>query len=126
MIVLNFSHPFTDEQLMQIEQISGNVIENVITLPVQFENAEAFLPQLETLFLQLALSPEKLQTMQILVNLPSLNFISSMVLAELHGRMGYFPPIIRLRSVKNSLPPKYEVAEIINLQNIRDEARKKR
>jgi len=43
----------------------------------------------------------------ILVNTPSLNFITAMLLAKLHGRMGYFPPIIRLRPANGSLPPRY-------------------
>ena len=47
-------------------------------------------------------------------------------LAELHGRMGYYPPVVRLRPVPDSLPPRYEVAEILNLQAVRDDARRKR
>jgi hypothetical protein len=49
-----------------------------------------------------------------------------MTLAELHGRMGYFPPILRLRPVEGAIPPRFEVAEIINLQALRDAARKER
>ena len=30
---------------------------------------------------------------------PALNFITAVLLAELHGRMGYFPAIVRLRPV---------------------------
>ncbi len=30
--------------------------------------------------------------------------ITALVLAELHGRMGYFPPVIRLRPAKDALP----------------------
>jgi len=48
------------------------------------------------------------------------------LLAELHGRMGYFPPIVRLRPVPNALPPRFEVAEIINLQAVREAARTRR
>ena len=40
--------------------------------------------------------------------------------------MGYFPPVIRMKPVENALPPRFEVAEIINLQAIRDAARKER
>jgi hypothetical protein len=57
------------------------------------------------------------------VNLPSLNHIAACVLAELHGRMGYFPTILRMRPVAGSTPPQFEVAEIINLQAVRDQAR---
>jgi hypothetical protein len=33
---------------------------------------------------------------------------------------------VRLRPVENALPPRYEVTEVINLQGVRDNARKKR
>jgi len=72
------------------------------------------------------LTAEQWQTEPILVNLPSLNFIAALLLAELHGRMGYFPAIIRLRSVEGSTPTRYEVAEILNLETVRGAARKKR
>jgi len=45
------------------------------------------------------------------------------LLAYLHGLMGYFPAVIRLRPVEGSTPPQYEVAEVINLQAVREEAR---
>jgi len=62
----------------------------------------------------------------LLVVLPSLNFIAAALLAELHGRMGYFPPIVRTRPVADVLPRRYEVAEILDLQSIREQARKQR
>jgi hypothetical protein len=47
-------------------------------------------------------------------------------MAELHGRMGYFPAVIRLKPIPDSLPPQFEFAEIINLQAVRDQARAQR
>lgn len=58
--------------------------------------------------------------------LPSLNFIAAVLLAELHGRMGYFPTIVRLRPVADATPRRFEVAELIDLQSVRDVARIKR
>jgi hypothetical protein len=126
MILLNFSHPFTTAQLADIERLSGQRIDRVFDLPVQFDHQQPFLPQLQALMEKLDLPPAKLQTEAVLVNLPALNFIAGLALAELHGRMGYFPPVIRLRPVENSLPPRYEVAEILNLQAARDAARPSR
>jgi hypothetical protein len=40
--------------------------------------------------------------------------------------MGYFPTCIRLRPVKDALPPRFEPAELLNLQALRDAARAKR
>jgi hypothetical protein len=84
------------------------------------------IPQVQALIEQMPLTPEEWQTAPLLVVLPSLNYIAAIVLAELHGRMGYFPPIVRLRPVEEALPPRYEVIEVINLQGVRDAARKKR
>jgi hypothetical protein len=45
------------------------------------------------------------------------------LLAEIHGRSGFFPTILRLRPMPGSIPPQFEVAELLNLQSIRDAAR---
>ena len=126
MILFNFSHPLTAEQQAQIEALTGQKVEKMLAIPVQFDNEEAFLPQLQELMAKLPLTSGELQTRPILVNLPSLNTIAALLLAELHGRMGYFPPVLRLRPVSGVTPPRFEVAEILNLQNVREAARKER
>jgi len=126
MILLNFSHPLTPEQLAQVTELTGQPIERSISLPAQFDHQQPFGTQLDQLMSQVNLTPNEWQTAPILVNPPSLNFIAALLLAELHGRMGYFPPIIRLRPIEGALPPRYEVAEILNLQAVRDAARLKR
>jgi hypothetical protein len=126
MILLNFSHPITEEQQTQIEALIGKKIERIHHDLVQFDHAEPYLPQLAKVMDHLPLSPQELQSAAVLVILPSFNAIAALVLAELHGRMGYFPPIVRMRPVEGAIPPKYEAAEILNLQNVRDVARTKR
>ena len=126
MILLNFSHPLTPEQVAQAERLANQPVTQTVELPVQFDNDLPFGPQLEALAARVPLSAQALQTEAVLVNPPALNFITAMLLAELHGRMGYFPPILRLRPIAGSLPPRYEVAEVINLQAIRDDARRLR
>ncbi|MGB9521146.1 MAG: CRISPR-associated protein Csx15 [Anaerolineales bacterium] len=126
MILLNFSHPLTPEQMEQIQKKVNEPIEDVINIPVHFDNQQPFLNQLEELVRLLPLNAEQYQTTSLLMNPPSLNFITALLLAELHGRMGYFPPIIRMRPVEGALPPRFEVAEILNLQAVREAARKER
>ena len=41
--------------------------------------------------------------------------------AELHGRIGHFPALVRLHPKSGPLTT-YEVAELLNLQTVRDEA----
>ena len=126
MLILNFSHPLTPEQQAQIEALTGEKIAEVRRVPSQMDSAAPFIPQIRQLVDSLKLSPDEWQTVSILVVPPALNFSAAVLLAHLHGRMGYFPPIVRIRPIPESLPPRYEVAEIINLQAEREAARKTR
>lgn len=92
----------------------------------QFDHVRPFAEQVNALADALGLSSTQWQTEPILVNLPALAPIAAVLIAELHGRMGYFPAIFRVRPVADSTPPVYEVAEIINLQAVRDMARERR
>lgn len=133
MILINFSHPLTPAQLAQIEALIGNhpagtaaAVKRVIAVPAQFDTAQPFVPQVQATLAQVPLTAEEWQTVPLLIVPPALNFITAVLLAELHGRMGYFPAIVRLRPVADSLPPRYEAAEILNLQAVRDAARRTR
>jgi len=126
MLVLNFSHPLSDEAVQKIEAIIKQQVTGVRHIPVQFDHWQPFVSQVEALVAACGLTPEMWQTGSILINPPSLNVIATTLLAELHGRMGYFPPVVRLRPVAGSTPPRFEVAEVINLQQVRDEARRQR
>jgi hypothetical protein len=126
MILLNFSHPLTEAQRGQIEALAGSRIEREMAVMPQFDEQAPFVPQMGELLAQVELSAEAWQTAPIVVVLPSLNFISALLLAELHGRMGYFPPVVRTRPVAESLPRRYEAAEILDLQAVREAARKLR
>lgn len=126
MLLINFTHPVTPAHVQSIEVLTGQRVERVIEQTTHFDTGQPFAGQVAALVDAVGLTSHEWQTLPILVNLPSLNFIAATLLAELHGRMGYFPPIVRLRPVQGSLPPQFEVAEIINLQAVRDEARGKR
>ncbi len=126
MILINFSHPLTGEQQAAIEVISGQKISRLVEQMAQFDLSRPFAGQAVEMVDQVGLTPAEWQQGPLLVLLPSLNFGAAAVLAELHGRCGHFPPLIRLRPVEGSLSPKYEAAEIVNLQAIRDQARERR
>jgi hypothetical protein len=126
MILLNFSHPITQDQRTQIEALAGSPIDRVLAHTTHFDEQQPFQPQVAALLAQVELTPEAWQGEPILVVLPSLNFIAAILLAELHGRMGYFPPVLRTRPVTGNPLRRYEVAEILDLQIIRDMARRQR
>lgn len=126
MLLLNFSHPLTDAHLARIREIAGREIERLITVPTQFDHGRSFDEQVRILLANVPLTADQWQTTPLLINLPSLTPISAVLLAEIHGRTGYFPTIVRLRPIAGSTPPQYEVAELLNLQAIRDAARARR
>jgi hypothetical protein len=126
MLLLNFGHPLTDAQLARIRELVGREVERIVAVPTHFDHAQPFDEQVRELLATVPLTPEQWQTTALLINPPSLAPITAVLLAEIHGRSGFFPPIVRLRPMTGSVPPQFEVAEIINLQAIRDAGRSRR
>ena len=123
MILLNFGHPLTAEQLDAIQAAAGQDVNDVRPVKTQFDHERPFPEQVIELVNSLQITPTTWQTEPILINPPTLNVIAAALLAELNGRMGYFPAVVRLKPVPNSVSPRFTFAEIINLQAIRDIAR---
>ncbi len=126
MLILNYAHPLTAEQQAQVEALVGAKISEVKQIKAQLNQVEPLLPQIVALVDAAGLSGEEWSSRALVVNPPSLNFVAIALLAELHGRMGYFPACLRLRPIEGSVPPRYEVAEVVNLQDIRNAARGRR
>jgi len=126
MILLNFSHPLTPQQLQRIGELSGQQVERVMDIPTQFDHEQPFAEQVRELVDGIGLSPDQWQTTPLIINPPGYAPAAVALLAELHGRMGYFPAMVRLRPVPDSNLTRYEVAEILNLQALRDRARGRR
>ena len=126
MLILNYAHPFTNDQISQIEQLVGTHITEIKQINVHLNQAESLIPRVTALADAAELTNEEWSGAPLLVNPPSLNFVAVALIAELHGRMGYFPSCLRLRPVEGSVPPRYEVAEVLNLQDIRNAARSRR
>ncbi len=128
MILLNFSHPLTPDHLAAVERLTGQPVSAVRDEPTQsrIDNARPLAEQVVALVDGFGLSPRSWQTEPILVHLPGYAPAAGVLLAEVHGRMGGFPAIVRLRPVPESTPTRYEVAEIVNLNAVRDAARDRR
>lgn len=126
MLIVNFSHPLTDEHIRQITEMTGHNVDDVIDVRCQVDLQQPLVPQVVEIVNSAGLSPQQWQTLPIIVNPPGLSHITAVMLAELHGRCGHFPAILRIRPVPDAVPPRYEVAEIIGLQSVREKARKRR
>ncbi len=122
MIIINFSHPITDEQRGKIENAFWGEEGKLIQVPVQFDESKSFIEQAFELVESVGLSPKEWQEEPIVIIPPSLSSIACVVLAILQGTMGYLPPIVRMSRVPDSMPPRFEAAEIIGLQSVSNEA----
>ncbi len=125
-IILNFTHPLEEQTLRQIEQQINQPIGKVIDVSTHFDDNKPFSSMTKKLLEKIKFTPEEWQQGRFLVNLPGFTPITATLLSELHGRIGHFPTILRLRPLKGDAAQTYELAEIINLQEIRDAARKTR
>ncbi len=126
MLLINFAHPMTDAQRAQVEKLTGRPLEHVIDVKTHLDPALSFAEQAAALVDSVGLTSADWQTAALVVNLPSLTPIAALVLADLHGRMGHFPSALRLRPVANTTPPAFEVAELLPLQLVREQARTNR
>lgn len=125
MLILNFSHPLTGEQKARIEALAGAAIDNIYNITVQIDQGEPLAAQIRAIVSAVQLSSEEWQTRPLLINPPGYAPAAFVLLAELHGRIGHFPTLIRLRPKTGALTT-FEVAELLNLQEVREAARKRR
>lgn len=125
MLILNFTHPLTSEQTAHIEALAELTIEEIRTISVQIDQAQPLEPQIRAIVDTIQLTSEEWQTRPLLINPPGYAPAAFVLLAELHGRIGHFPSLIRLRPKAGPVPA-YEVAELLNLQAIREMSRTRR
>jgi hypothetical protein len=125
MLILNFTHPLTDENKARIEALAELPIDEIRTIPVQIDQARPLESQIVAIVEAARLSSEEWQTRSLLINPPGYAPAAFVLLAELHGRIGHFPSLIRL-SPKPGPVTSFEVAELLNLQAVRESARRRR
>jgi len=124
--IINFTHPLTSKNLRQIQQLLNQPIGEIVEIKTQLDEDEPFDEQIDKLVNKVGFSSQEWQTGKFLIHLPGFAPAAAALLAELHGRIGHFPAILRLRALPNTTPREFELAEIINLQSTRDSAREQR
>lgn len=125
MLLLNFAHPFTAEQLATIISLLGEE-PAVREISVQVDRARPVAEVVVDLADATGLTRLEWQTVPFILNPPALAPVALALIAEMHGRCGHFPAIINIRPTPGAQAPQYEVAEIVNMQAIRDMARSQR
>ena len=126
MIILNFGHPLTETQRNRVAELVGREVERVIDVALQISQDAPLRPQIVEVTDRAGLSSVEWQTAAFVVNLPGYAPVAACLLAEIEGRSGHLPPVIKTRPVAGALLTEYEVIEVINLQDFRAEARTRR
>ena len=123
-LILNFARPLTHAQLLQLQSLLGALPEVVDLpgVPVQFFDDKPLAEQVVDLLDNAGLTLEEWASLHFILNPPGLASAVSAVLAEVHGRSGHFPHIVRMTPTPEDRNV-YNVVEIVKLQNIRDAAR---
>lgn len=134
-IVVNFSHSLTTGQRRKLTTLThpGETVTDellgaleVRMVPCDFDNERPYEEQVRERVDAAGLTAKQWEQEALLIVPPSYAPAATTLIAELHGRMGYFPALVRVRPVADSTPRRYEIAEIINLQEVRDRARTRR
>lgn len=123
MKIVNFSHPLTAEQLDQLHSEFQIQVEAVLQVATHLDPERPFAEQAVALVDAAGLSAQEWQGQCPLVALPALHVAAAAVLAEIEGRAGHLPAVIRLKPVVGAATPRFAVAEILNLFLIRNQAR---
>ena len=126
MILLNFAHPITAAQQARIEELMQQPVERTIVCPTHFAQARSLPAQVVELVDAIDLTMIEWQTQPLLVNPPGLAAAATCLLAELHGRTGYFVPVVQIQRAEGTLPPRFDVIDVLDLQAVRERARGER
>lgn len=127
-LVLNFSaHPVMPGQRQAIQAKMGWPTLEVIEARLgNVPEDRDFVSEVLEYVAQIDLLPAEWQTCRLVVVGAGYAPAWSVLLAELHGRLGYFPDLVRLRPALAWSDEKYEVVEIVSLREIRNQARARR
>lgn len=125
MILLNYAHPLTELQLRQLVAALGDTPQ-IHQITSQIERSQPLAEVAAALADAAPLDAQAWQTSPLLLNPPSLAPLALALVAEIHGRCGYFPPILNIRPLAGAVPPQYELGELVDLNQIRQIARARR
>jgi hypothetical protein len=104
MLLLNYAHPLTTAQRAQLAALVGAEPE-ARDIAAHVDRGLPLASVAAALADAAGLTAEQWQTLPLLLNPPALAPVALALLAELHGRCGYFVPILNIRPLAGALPP---------------------
>lgn len=127
-LILNFSgHPVLPGQVKAITRQMRWASAEVIDVALgNVAEDHKFVSEIEKAIDKIDLSAEEWQTTTFVVVPAGYSAVWTVIQAILHGRLGHFPDVVRLRPAPPLSFEKFEVAEIMNLHEVRHHSREKR
>lgn len=119
MIVLNFAHPLNQTQVKQLEDLCLDTVEE-IRIPVQLDLEQPVDNQIQQIVNGIGWSIEQWQKQEYLVIPPSLSTASAVLIADILGRSGALPLIVRSKMVGEGVFSRWEIAEIVSLESVKN------
>lgn len=127
-LIVNFSgHPVLPGQKKAIEKLMHWQGTEVIDVPLgNVPEDRHFVVAIEKAVDSIDISPKEWQELPMVVIPAGYSAVWAIVQSILHGRLGHFPDVVRLRPSSPLSAEKFEVAEIMNLHQVRHQSRDKR
>ncbi|KAF0208377.1 MAG: hypothetical protein FD171_860 [Actinobacteria bacterium] len=124
--IVNFGHALTPAVVDEIVEAAG--CEGFSLHEVEFAAnlSELLEPQVVAAIDATNIDPGDWPRLNLVVGLPTHAPLTAVVLAELHGRLGHFPAIVRFAPDDGALVRNYRLAEVLNLEAMRSRARTRR
>lgn len=119
-VVLNFSHPITEVQKGEIAGLLGVTpfdvkVREGLSKQYRYVTTLNLVEQVRDQVADARLAPSNWQEKLIIVNLPAHSGGAMIALAEMHGRMGYFPTVLRIERAEDG----FHFTEAIDLEQLR-------
>lgn len=124
MTILNLASQLSSDDVSAVAALSGRKPRRVVNVVPNFVESEPLGPQVRELLDGLGFSSADWEKQSIILNLPPDPAASALIVAEIAGRRGRTPSVIRWRTAPGGQGR--EPAEVISLHEIRKEARHQR
>jgi hypothetical protein len=120
--LVNFGHPLSSSNLKKVMTMCNLEVKEYL-ISSQHDRTRSLAEIARELTDLVGFSANEWQTEFIILNPPGLSPLAIAIVTEIHGRSGKFPGLINICPFSEK-PTRYEVTEVINLQVLRDMARR--
>lgn len=120
MVILNFAEPLSADDISAVASMHGRKARKVLDVRAQFLPDLPLAPQVRNLVDGIGFSRNEWQSLSLVVCLPSDAVAATLLVAEIAGRRGRTPAVVRFRVDARS--GRREPNEVISLHEVRKSA----